>query len=230
LAQVAPEIEIVDYRQPYEAMIIEFDQKWVESLGTPPEGVALPRYALLWRYEKVGMVVCTLLQGGLGTGLTMILVPGGRHDVIEQMLHIDGKEFGGNSGKDDAEYAYQLHRVALNYSLLATHLGTASTGWVDPKWHEKHKKLKGERGELFRMGDIELMDLAQHIQLIRRERINQGDTEGDGSPRKPHWRRGHWRSQACGPKYSQRKLVFISPIFVHGEFVPDLAHTSVTYQ
>jgi len=30
----------------------------------------------------------------------------------------------------------------------------------------------------------------------------------------PHWRRGHWRRQAAGPKHSERKLIWIMPTIV----------------
>jgi hypothetical protein len=230
LAQVEPNIAVNDYQQPYEAMIVELDQEWVRSLGIPPNGLQMPRYALLWHHKPLGMVVCSLVRDSSCTGLTMIMVMGGRKNTIEEMLYVDGAQFGGRSEDGDAEYAYKLHRVALNYSLLAVHLGTKSTGWADPKWHAKHAKLKGERGELFRLGDIELMDLAQKIQLVRRERINDGGQDGDGTPHKPHWRRGHFRNQPCGPGRSQRKLVFIAPVFIHSELVLDQSSTSVVYQ
>lgn len=37
---------------------------------------------------------------------------------------------------------------------------------------------------------------------------------GQGSSRAGHWRRGHYRRQAFGTAYSQRKLIFIAPIRV----------------
>lgn len=30
----------------------------------------------------------------------------------------------------------------------------------------------------------------------------------------PHWRRGHWRNQACGPRMKEHKLVWIKPMIV----------------
>jgi len=34
---------------------------------------------------------------------------------------------------------------------------------------------------------------------------------------KPHWRRGHWRNQACGPKLCDHKLLWIHPTIVNLE-------------
>jgi hypothetical protein len=159
----------------------------------------------------------------------MVMVVGGRRNTVEQMLYVAGSEFGGNSQEGDADYAYQLHRVALNYALLATILGTGSTGWADPKWHAKHQKLKGERGELFRLGDIELMDLTQRIQLVRRERTNDGSSEGDGTFKRPHWRRGFIRNQPYGAGRMLRRLRYIPPVMIHKELVLDQSRTDVAY-
>jgi hypothetical protein len=33
----------------------------------------------------------------------------------------------------------------------------------------------------------------------------------------PHWRRGHFRVQPCGPARSSRKLIFVAPILIHAD-------------
>lgn len=35
--------------------------------------------------------------------------------------------------------------------------------------------------------------------------------------RAPHWRRGHFRAQPCGPARSSRKLIFVAPILIHAD-------------
>jgi len=35
-----------------------------------------------------------------------------------------------------------------------------------------------------------------------------------GRPRRAHWRQGHWRSVACGPRRQKRRLCWIQPVFV----------------
>jgi hypothetical protein len=37
--------------------------------------------------------------------------------------------------------------------------------------------------------------------------------------KKPHWRRGHWRHQACGVGWTQHKYIWIEPYLVHDELV-----------
>jgi hypothetical protein len=36
-----------------------------------------------------------------------------------------------------------------------------------------------------------------------------------GSTVAPHWRRGHFRMQACGPGRNERKLIFVAPMLIH---------------
>jgi hypothetical protein len=42
-------------------------------------------------------------------------------------------------------------------------------------------------------------------------------TLGAAGIRAPHWRRGHFRSQPCGPARSSRKLIFVAPILIHAD-------------
>lgn len=44
----------------------------------------------------------------------------------------------------------------------------------------------------------------------------QAEVEAEGAQRKAHWRRGHWRHQAHGPGFSQRKLIWVRPTRISG--------------
>lgn len=48
--------------------------------------------------------------------------------------------------------------------------------------------------------------------------------------RAPHWRRGHFRSQPCGPSNSARKLIFVAPILIHAERLGDEKPRPKTYE
>lgn len=39
-------------------------------------------------------------------------------------------------------------------------------------------------------------------------------TDGTGTSKCPHWRKGHWRRQPVGPGRSERKLVWVKPSFI----------------
>lgn len=38
---------------------------------------------------------------------------------------------------------------------------------------------------------------------------------GDGPPRRPHWRRGHWKNVRCGPGWSESRPRWIKPVYVN---------------
>jgi len=49
---------------------------------------------------------------------------------------------------------------------------------------------------------------------------------GDGSPKRPHWRRMHWRHIPCGQGRSERKLTLIESTFVNkSKFAGEMAGT-----
>jgi len=39
----------------------------------------------------------------------------------------------------------------------------------------------------------------------------------DAATKAPHWRRGHFRCQPCGPARTARKLIFVAPILIHAD-------------
>lgn len=49
------------------------------------------------------------------------------------------------------------------------------------------------------------------------KRLSYAAAEGHGTPKRPHWRRGHFRSQPFGPAAERRyKTIWIEPVFVSG--------------
>lgn len=53
------------------------------------------------------------------------------------------------------------------------------------------------------------------------EEISRSLTQGLGGTVTPHWRKGHWREQAHGPRLTLRKRVLIRPTLVNGHEVAD---------
>jgi len=43
----------------------------------------------------------------------------------------------------------------------------------------------------------------------------ESTSQEGGSTVAPHWRRGHFRMQACGPGKLERKLIFVAPMLIH---------------
>jgi hypothetical protein len=53
---------------------------------------------------------------------------------------------------------------------------------------------------------------------------------GTAGIRAPHWRRGHFRAQPCGPARSSRKLIFVAPILIHADRLGSQAPPPKAYE
>jgi hypothetical protein len=122
-------------------------------------------------------------------------------------------------------------RVALNYLLLAT----GHTRLVCPpnpaqvrhirakikraKKDRKKDKVDELRSRLRRLPSV--YALAQEIKLFDREQPPvDRNPEADGTPKRPHFRKGHWRQVAVGAGRVGREWRFIRPVLVNGHLMP----------
>lgn len=62
-----------------------------------------------------------------------------------------------------------------------------------------------------------LDSLYDHITVGPADAPTSPPALGTIGTRAPHWRRGHFRAQACGPARSLRKLIFVAPILIHAD-------------
>jgi len=46
---------------------------------------------------------------------------------------------------------------------------------------------------------------------------------------RPHWRKGHWRNQACGVKRLERRPMFIRPMLIHADHVDGPTNPAVEF-
>ena len=53
--------------------------------------------------------------------------------------------------------------------------------------------------------------------VLEEHDVERGGATGAGGEVRPHWRRGHFRMQAHGPGFSQRKLIFVMPMLVRAD-------------
>jgi hypothetical protein len=54
--------------------------------------------------------------------------------------------------------------------------------------------------------------------------------EHDSAPMSPHWRRGHFRLQPCGPAHGCRKLIFVAPILIRADRLNGQAPRTKSYE
>ena len=147
--------------------------------------------------------------------------------TVEEALRSDGDETNGS------RQSKVIQRVALNFGLLMTYYGVRDLGPVDPQSHQKHvrnarrtNRAKADRARHLLDAEINLIGFEQDVVVYDRSEAQRGDSEGDGIARRTHWRRSHFRRQVCGHARSDRKLIFIKPIFVNAHrFQGDVADT-----
>ena len=144
----------------------------------------------------------------------------------------DALRFGDEEG-NDLDQGEVVQRVALNFGLLMTYYGVKDLGPVDRNSHEKHlrnaRRRNGDKAARARRlldAEINLIEFEQNVVVYDRQDMSRSDSESDGSSRRTHWRRGHFRRQPYGPARSSRKLIFIKPILVNARhFDGDVADT-----
>jgi hypothetical protein len=103
---------------------------------------------------------------------------------------------------------------------------------------QKYAKLARKRGQEetvkaemeVRMAPVRYA-FAQEVTLFHRE---TGSVEGNGTGGwtvSPHWRRGHWRWQACGVGRQERRRVAIPSVLVNSHlFAGTPSDTMTTYR
>jgi hypothetical protein len=73
---------------------------------------------------------------------------------------------------------------------------------------------------------------AQEVTLYQREPVATHEEKDDngGGTVSPHWRRGHWRAQPCGPGRQERRRVAIPAVLVNAHrFLGAPSDTQATY-
>jgi hypothetical protein len=179
-----------------------------------------------------------------GAGCVLLAMHLSSHQVLTRLLKLDpawtleemwekGKRAWGAGDTlgmtpEEAALGSALSKLALNVCLLATAYGVRCLGPANPSHHERLKRyarLAQKRGrDQQEKADLEVRlvplryAFAQEVTLYRRE-AGEVRTEGNGGGGwtvSPHWRRGHWRWQPCGPGRQERRRVAIPSVLVNG--------------
>ncbi len=235
-----------DYLQPFPTVVIElptdYTHRRMVSFGA---GTHAPDYTVVRHEPQAGCVLVTM-------HLTS-------HQVLTRLLKLDPAwtleeawEKGARSwdGKDtlgmtpeEVALGSALSKLALNVCLLAMAYGVRCLGPENPGHHERlkrHALLARKRSrEQQAKAAMELRAaplryaFAQEVTLYQREPgPGHADAGGAGGwTVAPHWRRGHWRSQPCGPGRQERRRVAIPSVLVNAHrFAGTPSDTITTYR
>lgn len=242
LEQVELNVPVADYRQPFPTCVVEFPDDYATARLIPAvvAGSVFVRPGFAVAHQESGVIVVALVYPpvcghvayyschmGLATGvieeilLDYAAISDG-HTTPPPELYTEG---------GPAAWFTPFVRVALNFLMLAA-AGHRLVGPANPAQartlRERIKRAKKERRKdkyeelrtrLRRLPSV--FTLAQEVNLFDREQPPADpNPDADGTPKTPHWRKGHWRRVAVGAGRTGRKLVFIKPVLVNGHLLP----------
>lgn len=109
---------------------------------------------------------------------------------------------------EEADYQRMKRCVHMGVNLLAFMSSTYEPVQVEPEWPQRkasksHKHPKDALYAIRSLGDS--------------YRLKRHPLGGHHASPRGHWRRGHYRAVPCGPGRTQRRTVWIEPVFVSPE-------------
>lgn len=222
-------VSCADYEQPYSSVVIELPKDYIEKRVAPFErGTHAPDFAVV-HHDPVGQVV-------------MLIVRMSSHQVLTRLLKLDlaptleevwamakrswGPEDSLQMTPEESALGTAICKLALNVSLLATTYGVRYLGPDNPSHHQRllrHAQVaRKKRRDRIEQADIDLLTLpmryafAEEVVLYQREAVSSEVNGKGGWTVTPHWRRGHYRLQPCGPGRSERRRIVIPSVLVNG--------------
>jgi hypothetical protein len=215
LANVDVNLELADFAMPFPTMTVVL----------PPGH--LHRCCLVHRYSPDVLICSSMSTDNLDDITTVVRQAPG--EFIEASLEKYDDDL-----LNVAERSTQTLRVSLNMLLALTNFGFR-TDLLYPKDAENDRGLTKEDSERGRKARIRLKEQPRLVQFDREVVLHRSEGShgivGTGREASFHWRRGHWRAQAHGPKMSLRKRIFVAPVMVRADLLAGAeADVSVVYR
>lgn len=239
-------VSTTDYLQPFPSVVIELPSDYNRKRVVPFDaGTHAPDFVIVRHEPKAECVMVSM-------HLTS-------HQVLTRLLKLDpawtleemwakgartweAKDTLGMTPEEEA-LGSALSKLALNVCLLATAYGVRCLGPANPSHYERlkrHAKLARKRGqEQQAKAEMELRMVpvqyafAQEVTLYQKEsgEVRAEPGGSGGWTVCPHWRRGHWRWQPCGPGRQERRRVAIPSVLVNAQlFLGAPSDTVATYR
>jgi len=237
------------YAQPYETLLIEFPKDY-RQLKTRQGMKQCPRFVICWWDQALRIILVACQFDSHEDRIIGVLVLESDDSTIEDLFtnsyfyEADGTIA---TEVDDFQVAQLFERIAINLNMLMMYGGSQTV--ISPMNRElwqhyrelkkRYKKQRNKEGLAnlrdFGVGEIDEVKLQQEIgfKVQMNEAMPPTPTDDTHPSPHPHWRRGHWCNQPCGPGSVMRKPVLRPPVYVMGEAYKnvniDLKETSVTY-
>lgn len=109
---------------------------------------------------------------------------------------------------EEESWLHRCVRVVMNLNLFAVERGYR----VEPPTAKQSRRLdsRKERLQARQARQLEI----QNLDVIMRACSPERPVCGEGSPKSLHRRRGHWRSQAYGPGWTDHRRIFVDSCWV----------------
>lgn len=229
-------VPIVDYRQPYPALVVRIPpgcrRRLAEENGLDYK--TCPDLLVMHTFEtSSGRAIffgCPFSIAHPGVNDVTYFFQSGPvltevEDAIRTFVPWEGET---PASMASANYAAAVARAAVNLMLLLVHYGSKPGPGLDPKAFAKHRSHP--KYERFRHADFQTVLMQQHV-VVRGRDGREADGDPTGREVVPHWRRGHWRNQPHGPGLSLTRLTFIRPVLVRADrAVGDVGESSAAYK
>lgn len=228
-----------EYRQPYDTMVIELPARYAESKVV--DGLAeYPTSIVIHHNNEDRFLVFDLTFQSMCSTHYLSYKP---DEVVEdwlttmRVLHTPSGVGKGVSHESLLPYL----RIALNAMIAMTYGVDGRKVTLTRKQQQTKKSLQkraeGKNKFVAHRARLHLAALPTYFQFDQKikafdEQQAQPSLPSNttGSPKKPHWRKGHWRWQAVGKGRREREMIWIRPKLIRADrFGGDLKDTTTTY-
>lgn len=233
-------LQFQDYRQPFQTMVIELPANYAERKFVPGGG-DYPEFVVVHHEENEHVLLFELVfRNSQMNTLASYRLYDAIESVLQRLVIAPLDDVGFDTTGTEGHLTPFL-RIALNAIIAMTY----GTEWqklaATQNERQTEKNLKRRRRgndkttaakARLRLGTLpEVFQFDQTIKAFEDQRHTADDAlDQDGTPKSPHWRRGHWRHQAVGHGRTQRELRWIRPMLINaGRFKGDPKDTTTTY-
>lgn len=206
-----------EYRQPFPVMVVEFPVAYQQSRVVTGEAVgedgaregrASPALVILHQYATGVSIVSVFDTPSVSYGYAQNV----QREEIEEWFRDPTWHGTGCLSRSvtNATVANNAIRAALNAALLLVNYGTRQL----PERKQVARRRRFNKRHGINEPVPRYFTFDQEVRLYKR-RDAEPNPDAQGTPKRPHWRRGHWHRVPAGVGRSERKLAFFPAVLVN---------------
>lgn len=223
-AHVDVSMELMEYEQPYPAILVEIPKEFWRGHANldPKAGPVDEHFKAVLLHRHAPNILIAVLHSFTGNNDIVTMARQATGEPLESFI---------TRMAPNLEPVRPLSRLALH---VALNMCLALTNWgyktepLSPAQRRDDERMSGEDSERGRRARRRLRESLDRVGFVREIIVRRSPSckekgaVATGKTVAPHWVRGHWKMQPCGPRHSLRKRTFVAPYLVH----PDLYESS----